>query len=353
MLLALTDKGVVKVERISQDSKRVRASAGSSSFHREATLQRRLKEVQDYVEELKRQPDEAASDSARRRAARERGARERQQRLEAALALLPTLQKARQDLHTNKKKRDQPVRVSRTAPEARRMRMGDGGTRPAYSMQLAADPGSGAIVGVEVVDTPADQNQSEPLRQQVERRTKGKVKEHLMHQGYVGIQQIDAAEQAGVAVYAPLPKGKNGRPVTAGRRDGVGTKAWRARMQTEEASAIYKQRLPASERVNAEFQERLGLRSFAVSSLRPLPTPSTAAYNHKPTSRRGSVAGRPGVAAAGRDRFIKGRQVQPLDHPPNRANRMLGRQTLVPTDRLEQNLPAVRPSQARRLAVGR
>lgn len=233
------------------------------------------------------------------------------------------------------------------------MRIGDGGTRPAYSMQLAADPGSGTIVGVEVVDTPADQNQSEPLRQQVERRTKGKVKEHLMHQGYVGIQQIDAAEQAGVAVYAPLPKGKDGRPVTAGRRDGVGTKAWRARMQTEEASAIYKQRLPASERVNAEFQERLGLRSFAVSSLRPLPTPSTAAYNHKLTSRRGSVAGRPGSLPRGSDRFIRGRQVQPLDHPPNRAKRMLGRQTLVPTDRLEQNLPAVRPSQARRLAVGR
>ncbi len=55
--------------------------------------------------------------------------------------------------------------------------------------------------------------------------------------------------------------------MTAGRRDGAGTKAWRARMQTEEAQAIYKQRRPASERVNAEFQERLGLRCFAVRGL--------------------------------------------------------------------------------------
>ncbi|MCH8913888.1 MAG: response regulator [Planctomycetes bacterium] len=58
VLTALTEREVVTVERISQDGKRVRASAGSSSFHREATLQRRLKEVQDYVKELKRPPDE-------------------------------------------------------------------------------------------------------------------------------------------------------------------------------------------------------------------------------------------------------------------------------------------------------
>ena len=267
VLTALTDKGVVKVERISQDGKRIRASAGSSSFHREKTLRRRLDEVRAYVEELKRQPDEAPRESARKRAAQERAARERQKRLEEALAFLPELQKARDNPRTNKKNRAKPIRVSRSDPEARKMKMADGGIRPAYNVQLAADPSSGAIVGVEVVNSPADSQQSGPMREQVERRTGGKVKEHLMDQGYVAMDQIQSAEGAGVAVYAPLPTGKDGRPVTASRWDTPETAAWRARMQTDEAKEIYKQRAPTSERPNAEIQERLGLRSFAVRGL--------------------------------------------------------------------------------------
>ncbi len=267
VLTALTDRGVVTVERISQDGKRVRASAGSSSFHREKTLRRRLKEVGDYVEALKRQPDDAPGESARRRAAQERGAREKQQRLEQALALLPELQTARNNPKNNQKDRVKPVRVSRTDPESRKMKMADGGIRPAYNLQLATDPTSGAIAGVDVVNSPADSQQSGPLREQVERRTGRKVKEHLMDAGYVAMDQIDAAERAGVAVYAPLPKGKDGQPVTASRWDTPGTTAWRERMQTDAAKEIYKQRAPTSERPNAEFQERLGLRSFAVRGL--------------------------------------------------------------------------------------
>ena len=184
------------------------------------------------------------------------------------MALLPELQAARSNPKNNQKDRAKPVRVSCTDPESRKMKMADGGIRPAYNLQLATDPTSGAIVGVDVVSSPADSQQSGPLREQVERRTGRKVKEHLMDEGYVAMDQIDAAEQAGVAVYAPLPKGKDGQPVTASRWDTPGTTAWRKRMQTDEAKETYKQRAPTSERPNAEFQERLGLRSFAVRGLR-------------------------------------------------------------------------------------
>jgi transposase len=268
VLTVLIDQDVVKVSRISQDGKRVRASAGSSSFHREQTLLRRLKQVRAYIDELKRQPDEASGMSARQRAARARAAREQQERLEQALLLLPELQAARANPKNNKKDRAKPVRVSRTDPEARRMKMPCGGFRPAYNLQLASDPSSGGIVGVDVVNSPADSQQSGPLREQVERRTDGQVKEHLMDEGYVAMDQIDAAEKAGVAIYAPLPTGKDGQPVTASRWDTAGTTAWRKRMQTDWAKAIYQQRAPTSERPNAEFQERLGLRRFAVRGLR-------------------------------------------------------------------------------------
>lgn len=267
VLTVLTERNVVQVARISQDGKRVRASAGSSSFHREATLRRRLAEVCQYIEELKRQPDEAPGVSACQRAAQARAAREQQERLEQALALLPELQAARNNPKNNQKDRVKPVRASRTDAEARKMKMPCGGIRPAYNLQLASDPSSGAILGVDVVNSPADSQQSGPLRAQVERRTGRKVKEHLMDEGYVAMDQIDAAERADVKVYAPLPKGKDDQPVTCSRWDTPGTTAWRQRMQTEEAKAIYKQRAPTSERPNAEFQERLGLRAFAVRGL--------------------------------------------------------------------------------------
>lgn len=267
VLAALVAKDVVKVSRISQDSRRVRTSAGTSSFHREATLRRQLQEARAYVEELKHQPEEEPGESARQRAAQERAAREKQERLEQALAILPELQAARANPRNSKKDREKPVRVSSTDPESRKMKMGDGGTRPAYNLQMATDAESRAIVGLEVVNTPADQNQSEPLRKQVEQRTGRKVKEHLVDQGYVDMDMIERAHQAGVAMYAPLPLGKDRQPVTASRWDTAGTKAWRERMQTETAKAVYRQRPAVSELVNAETKCRLGLRAFAVRGL--------------------------------------------------------------------------------------
>ena len=106
------------------------------------------------------------------------------------------------------------------------------------------------------------------LRAQVERRTGRPVREQLADEGYVDMKAIAAAEGAGVALYIPLPKNRTtGAPVTHSRWDTPATQRWRARMQTPAAQAIYRQRFPASERVNAELQERFGLRSFAVRGL--------------------------------------------------------------------------------------
>lgn len=264
VLAVLVARDVVKVARITQDGKRIRAAAGASSYHRRETLEKLREQARAYVEELKRQPNEEPGASARRRAAQACAAREKQERLEQAIALLPELEAARQDKRNSLKNRAKPVRVSRTDPAARKMKMGDGGVRPAYNVQFAVDVASGAIVGADIGQSSDDSNYSGSLRAQVERRTGRKVKEHLADEGYVDMNEIDQAETAGVAMYVPLPTNKAGQPVTSSRWDTPGTQRWRARMQTPEAEAIYKQRFPASERVNAEVQERLGLRRFAV-----------------------------------------------------------------------------------------
>lgn len=83
------------------------------------------------------------------------------------------------------------------------------------------------------------------------------------------MEQIGAAERAGVAVYAPLPQGKDGQAVRHSRWDAKhGTTPWRQRTQTPAGRAVYQQRFVASERVNAELQERFGLRAFAVRGRR-------------------------------------------------------------------------------------
>ncbi len=267
VLTALLEKGLVKVERISQDSKRVRASAGSSSFHRKETLDRQLEAVRRYVEELKREAAEELT--ATQQAARERAAREREARLEEALALLPELEQMQQNPRNNKKDRAKPVRVSSTDPEARKIKMPDGGVRPGYNVQVGTDVSSGAIVGVDVCNSSADSNQSEPLRKQVEDRTGQKVHEHLMDEGYVDMESIGRAEEGGVKIYAPLPTSrKTGEPVTASRWDTPWTKRWRERMQTPEAQAVYKRRFPCSERVHAELTDRMGLYRVAVRGMR-------------------------------------------------------------------------------------
>lgn len=281
VIAALVMKDVVTVNRISQDSLRTRAAAGTGSFRGEKTLRRLLDEARAHVEAVKQQADEAPAESARQQAARERAARERVERVEAALAVLPALQAVKEH-QTGKPSKNQPARVSTTDAEARRMKMGDGSIRPAYHVQFAVDTASRAIVGVDVTNQTSDHGQSEPLRWQVEQRSGQRVKAHLFDGGYVKKDLIDRAESNGVAIYAPLPTGQDGQPCVEGRGDPPGVTAWRQRMTTPRGQEIYKERAATAETVNAETKTYRGLSRFLVRGLnkvRCMALWSALAYN--------------------------------------------------------------------------
>jgi transposase len=115
ILAAMMDAGLVKLEHVAQDGMRVRASAGTSSFRRESSLQRCLTEAEQQVAKLaaeREQPDPGRS--ARQEAARERAARERQQRVEKALRRMPEVQAEKE---RRKKTRSKAEREK--VPEAR------------------------------------------------------------------------------------------------------------------------------------------------------------------------------------------------------------------------------------------
>ena len=266
VLALLMKQDLVDLSRVAQDGTRVRASAGAASFRREQTLQVLMQAARTHLETVTREALDPAI-SACRAAARQRGAQQRIERLEAALQQIPEV--------TETKKRsgakDATVRVSTTDPDARVMKMGDGGFRPAFNVQFATTTDKArVIVGVEVTNRGSDAGQSTPMLQQIEERTGVRPDEMLVDGGYARHAAIDQATEQKVTVYAPVPKPRKGDtrdPHVPREGDSEAVAAWRQRMGTEEAKAIYKQRAATAETVNADAKEHRGLDSLAVRGL--------------------------------------------------------------------------------------
>ena len=153
VLARLMKHDLIDLHRVAQDGTRIRASAGAASFRRGATLDALMAEARRHLDGV----THAASDpslTVRRAAAVKRAAQRRLARLERALAELP-------EVTATKKKsgaKDATPRVSTTDPDARVMKMPDGGFRPAFNVQLATTADAArVIVGVSVTNRGSDQ----------------------------------------------------------------------------------------------------------------------------------------------------------------------------------------------------
>ena len=266
---ALMHAGVANLERVAQDGMRVRASAGAGSFRRKATLEKCRAEAQEQFAALKEQRDDGASLGSS--AALERAARERVERLDRALGNMAELQAANAEQSPSRRKEAEALRVSTTDPEARKMKMPDGGFRPAYNVQFATTVEGGVIVGVDVVNAGVDSNRMEPMLESIEANYRTRPEHHLVDGGFVNDAAIEAAEQKGTAVLAPV---RNAEKLAAGGKDPFAPRpsdsdelaAWRTRMGTAEAKAEYRHRASTAEWVNAQSRNR-GLQQFRVRGL--------------------------------------------------------------------------------------
>ena len=277
IVASLTAAGAVTLERVAQDGMRVRASAGASSFRRRDTLEKHLEEARAQVERLAKErehPDPGVS--RRERAARERAAREREERVERALGYLPQAQAAKErqqkTLANAKREKVTAPRVSSTDPEARVMKMPDGGFRPAYNVELATDQAKGVIVGVTVIREGTDAGQALPMEEQVVKRTGQHPKAYLMDGGFATRGDITALEERGLTVYAPvrLPRNKPEEERYQPRyEDSPEVVRWRQRMATEEAKAVYRGRGSTAEWANAQVSQH-GVTRFTVRGVAKL-----------------------------------------------------------------------------------
>jgi transposase len=257
----LMAEGLVELSHVTQDGIRVRASAGAGSYRRRQKLRTCLREAQSQVERLRHELDDDPGVLSRREAAaRQRAARERQSRVKQALSRMQEEEAQRGErakARPHEKKKE--VRVSTTDPEARVMRMADGGYRPAYNGQFAADPTSQIIVGVAVTAQATDHGQIEPMREQIERRYGSSPEAMLVDGGFVSLGDIDAVESQGCRVYAPvMQRPRAARPADRRRHrfDTLATLRWRRRMQTPGAKRVYRLRAATAECVNAIARNR-------------------------------------------------------------------------------------------------
>ena len=259
----LLHQGLIELNRLAQDGMRVRASAGSSSFRRRPTLEQCLKEAEAQLDALKRESQEGGAEDRRQRAARERT-----ERLKQALAELAEVE---QKMEHRKKGSGHKARASKTDPEARQMKMGDGGFRPAYNVQFATTTETLVIVGADVTNAGADAGRMSPMVEQVEERYAARPEQYLADGGFSTFKDIERLESSGTQVYAPVKDEEKKRekgedPFARRKRDSKEVATWRERMGTEPAKQIYKQRAATAEFPNAGCRNR-GLLRFLVRGL--------------------------------------------------------------------------------------
>lgn len=262
---SLMAEGLVSLDRVAQDGMKVRANAGAASFRRKMTLEELLVEAKQQVEALRSelQADPAGA-TDRQRAARQRAAEEREERIHAALNQIPQIEAAKKAADKDK------ARASTTDADARTMKMGDGGFRPAFNVQFATATDSQVITGVEVTNSGGDQGQMAPMVEQHETRYGKTPDEILVDGGFVKKEDIDtvSAPQGSTTVFAPVMKSKdpNRKPHEPRADDSPAVAEWRKRMATDEAKEIYKQRAATAECSNAHARNR-GLQRFLVRGL--------------------------------------------------------------------------------------
>lgn len=269
-IAVLLHEGLVTLETVAQDGMRVRASAGVGSFRRVSSLEEAQRQAAAHLEEVRRQNDQDGDGGdRRRRAARERSAREKHERIERARAAMEDLQK-RYARRSSGTPRSEP-RASTTDPEARRMKMADGGFRPALNVQFVSDGDAQLVVTVDVTSQGSDAGLMRPRYDDVCMRYGVVPQNYLVDGGFSKQEDVVHVERAGTKVHAPLyaeakQLAAGADPYAARPNEGPEMTAHRGRMGTLEGKAVYGRRAAIAEFPHADCRHR-GLLQFRVRGL--------------------------------------------------------------------------------------
>jgi transposase len=252
--------GAVQIKQVSQDGMKVRAAAGASSFRTRGKLEQMARQ---QVETLAREiEDESGASDQREQRARTDADQDREERIKRALEEMDDAE-ARKRSNNGKKKTE--ARTSITDPEARVMKMPDGGYRPAFNVHIATDVESLVVLAVEVNNEGTDLHAMLPLAEQIESEYQVRPDEWLADGGCTSVDNIEKMSKRGCKVIAPVRQRANPdrKPSDPRPGDSEAILEWRARMETDQAKEAYKRRGATSECVNAHLRNQ-GLLRFLV-----------------------------------------------------------------------------------------
>jgi transposase len=260
VLASLMHKQVLSLELVAQDGMRVRADASPSSFRSYGSLLECRAQAALHLKAVLAEADDPQASHAEK-ARREAAARDFQRRVEEAVETVKELQES-------PKRRGRVVRASTTDADARNMKMGDGGFRPAYNIQMATagSPlgGPRTIVGVQVTNQGTDYGGMETMLDTIERWTAGLPATLLADAGHASHADISAVTARGVELLMPVPE-LSKDPDQGNLAPEI--VAWRNRMETSEAKRLFRARAGLCELMNAHVRTRYGLDHFLVRGL--------------------------------------------------------------------------------------
>lgn len=261
VLASLMAKGLLSLELVSQDGTRTRAAATAPSFRTYGSLLQCRQQAALHLKAVLAAADDPEYSRAQH-IRREVAARDYQQRVDEAIEAVEELQKKRGP-------KDKPARASTTDAEARVMKMADGGFRPAYNVQyaVAGSPlgGPRTVVGVMVTNVGSDMGSLTPMAQQIEQRTGQLPQTVLADGGHAKQEDIVQMERMGIKVVVPPPE--HAKPIEQLGKVEPEVRAWRERMETEEAQKQYRARASQCELINAHQKSHHGIEQFLVRGL--------------------------------------------------------------------------------------
>jgi transposase len=257
ILASLMHKGVLSLQLVAQDGMRIRAWASAPSFRSYGSLLACRQQAALHLKAVLAAADDPETSGAQH-AAREAAARDFQRRVEEAITTVGELQKSR--------RADKPARASTTDPEARVMKMADGGFRPAYNVRMAtagsAMGGPRTIVGVQVTNVGSDMGSIRPMLDQIENRVARLPEVLLADANHAAHDCIRDATRRGVQVLVAVPERSQDSGPNADTDAPIAQ--WRNRMQSEDAQRLYRARAGLCELMNAHLRSHHGVNQFLV-----------------------------------------------------------------------------------------
>lgn len=281
-IATLSQVGIISLDKISQDGMRVRANAGGSSFRRKETLEQHLVLATMYLEDLEKSELNFSAKLSREKAAQKRAAEEKLDKVQKALASLEEMRIAKKE--QAKKSREsftendaEKLRASTTDHQARKMKMADGGFRPAYNIQFATTNIGKGIVGVTVSNKGSDSGLAPEMISQVVSRFGVVPSDYLLDTGYDVHKNLDELnlKYPNLKIFQPekynkkIVKSENNESQvsnTKNKIDSEAVKNWRERMNSELGKKTYKMRSETAEYSNAQARNR-GMNQFKVCSI--------------------------------------------------------------------------------------